>query len=130
MNVEEGSVVDTEGKSAEQRQVTRQHLVFYLRVFDGMSSRVVGHLIDLSPKGLMLLSDEPIAVNEEYRLRMKLPKGVASTEDVIFGAVSRWCHPDDNPDFHVTGFQIQDLDGDAEKIISALVEEFGFADHN
>ncbi len=93
-----------------------------------MSSRVVGHLIDISPKGLMLLSDEPVAVNEEYRLRMRLPQEVTDNNEVIFRAVSRWCRPDDNPDFYITGFQIQDLDDEAEKTISSLIEEFGFSD--
>ena len=95
-----------------------------------MSSRVVGHLIDISPKGLMLLSDEPIAVNEEYRLRMRLPHEVTESDEVIFRAVSRWCRPDDNPDFYVTGFQIQDLDDEAEKTISSLIEEFSFSDQS
>ncbi len=121
-------MIEREEKGKEKRQIRRQHLVFYLRVFDGMSSRVVGHLIDLSPKGLMLLSDDPIAVNEEYRLRMRLPQDIIGRDDVVFSAVSRWCHPDDNPDFHVTGFKIHDLAGETEKTITSLIEEFGFAD--
>ena len=112
----------------EQRQVTRRHLAFYLRIFDGMSSRVVGHLMDVSPKGLMLLSDEPVPVNEEYRLRMRLPTEVVGRDEIIFGAVSRWCRQDENPDFYVTGFQIQDMDDDTEKAVAQLIEEFGFLD--
>lgn len=123
-------MTEGEKKGTEQRQTTRRHLVFYLRIFDGMSSRVVGHLIDISPKGLMLLSDEPVAVNEEYRLRMRLPHEVTDSDEVIFRAVSRWCRPDDNPDFYVTGFQIQDLDDEAEKTISSLIEEFSFSDQS
>lgn len=113
---------------AEQRQVTRRHLVFYLRVFDGMSSRVVGHLIDISSKGLMLLCDEPVALNEEYRLRMRLPVEIIDTDEIIFKSVSRWCRPDDNPDFYITGFQIQDLDSESERAISSLIDEFGYSD--
>ncbi len=112
----------------EQRQVTRRHLVFYLRVFDGMSSRVVGHLIDISSKGLMLLCDEPVALNEEYRLRMRLPLEIIDTDEIVFKSVSRWCRPDDNPDFYITGFQIEDLDSESERAISSLIEEFGFSD--
>ncbi|HIQ37967.1 MAG TPA: hypothetical protein EYH36_08250 [Desulfocapsa sulfexigens] len=47
-----------EKDGVEKRGVVRRHLVFYLRIFDGMSSRVLGHLMDISPSGLMLLSDE------------------------------------------------------------------------
>lgn len=121
-------VDDKEG--VEQRQATRRHLVFYLRIFDGMSSRVVGHLMDISPSGLMLLSDEPVAVNEEYRLRMRLPKEVSGSDEIVFGAVSRWCRQDENPDFYVTGFQIQDIDNETRESVSHLIEEFGFLDQH
>lgn len=122
------NVTDIDKKGAEQRQVTRRHLVFYLRVFDGMSSRVVGHLIDISAKGLMLLCDEPVALNEDYRLRMRLPQEIVDSDEIVFKATSRWCRPDDNPDFYITGFQIQELDSGSEKTIGALIEEFGFTD--
>jgi len=120
-------VTGNEKKGAEQRQVSRRHLLFYLRVFDGMSSRVVGHLIDISAKGLMLLCDEPVALNEEYRLRMRLPLDIVGTDEIVFKSTSRWCRPDDNPDFYISGFQIQGLDSESERAISSLIEEFGFS---
>ena len=64
---------DFEGMGIEQRSLSRHHLIYYLRVFDGISSRVVGHIVDISPKGIMLITDEPITVHEEYRLRMRFP---------------------------------------------------------
>ncbi|MEN8200451.1 MAG: PilZ domain-containing protein [Thermodesulfobacteriota bacterium] len=112
----------------EKRRITRRHLVFYLRVFDGMSSRVLGHMIDISQSGLMLLSDEPVAVNEEHRLRMGLPWEIAGSEEVVFNAVSRWCRPDENPDFFMSGFQIQDIDNEAQELIRFLIDEFGISD--
>jgi len=89
---------------------------------------VMGHLMDISADGLMLLSDEPIEINEEYRLRMRLPKEVSGSDEIVIGAISRWCREDDNPDFYVTGFQIQDMDEETEKILARLIEEFGFQD--
>ena len=116
-------------EDVEKRDVARRHLVFYLRILDGMSSRVLGHLMDISPSGLMLLSDEPVAVNEEYRLRMRLPKEISNEHnEIIFGAVSRWCRQDENPDFYVTGFQIQEMDNTTKELVKHLIEEFGFLD--
>lgn len=112
----------------EKRRITRRHLVFYLRVFDGMSSRVLGHMIDISENGLMLLSDDPMAVNEEHRLRMGLPWEIAGSEEVIFKAVSRWSRPDENPDFFMSGFQIKDIDREARELIRFLIDEFGIAE--
>jgi hypothetical protein len=118
-----------EKKDVEKRDGARRHLVFYLRIFDGLSSRVLGHLMDISPSGLMLLSDEPIAVNEEYRMRMRLPEEISeNNNEILFKAVSRWCKKDDNPDFYVTGFQVQEMDNKTKELITHLIDEFGFVD--
>ncbi len=45
------------------RKIERRYLVFYLRVFDGLSSKIIGHLVDITEEGIMLLSDSPIELN-------------------------------------------------------------------
>lgn len=110
----------------EKRKVARKYLVFYLRVFDGLSTNVLGHVINLSSKGLMLLSDTAIPVNEDYRLRMKLPTEACERDEVIFSAISRWGKRDVNPDFFLTGFQIFDLAARDQNQILNLLDEFSF----
>lgn len=115
-----------EEEMREMRQVDRRYLVFYLRVFDGMSSKVVGHLLDISNKGIMLVCDNPIAINEDYRLRMRLPTEVQDASEIVFSATSRWCKQDENPDFFLVGFQMDDLSPGAEKSILKLIGEFSY----
>ena len=111
-------------ENREKRTVERKYLVFYLRVFDGLSSRVLGHLIDFSEKGLMMVSDDPIEINEEYRLRMCLPSQFKDKTEVVFTATSRWCKQDSNPDFYLSGFQMHQLDEETEKPILRLIRDF------
>lgn len=113
-------------RTEDLRKFERRHLVFYLRVFDGMSSRVIGHIADISQQGLMVISDDPIAVNENYRLRLRLPAELGDREEILINGTSRWCKPDVNPDFYITGFQLYDLSEDIEKYLLKLVEEFSF----
>ena len=94
-------------------------------MFDGISSRVVGHIVDISPEGIMLITDEPITVQEEYRLRMRFPGTGSSQEELVLEAVCRWCREDENPEFYLAGFQIQDLPQDAEFFLQGLIAEFG-----
>lgn len=115
-------------KRKEMRGVERRHLVFYLRVFDGMSSKVIGHIVDISAQGLMLISDSPVSVNENYRLRMRLPAEISEKDEILINATSRWCKQDVNPDFYITGFQIHDLTPDIEKYILCLINDFSFND--
>lgn len=117
-----------EEQRMEMRQVERMHLVFYLRVFDGMGSKVLGHIVDISSKGVMLISDNPIPVNESFRLRMRLPAEIANKDELIFNATSRWCKQDVNPDFYITGFEIYDVDEDVAKYILCLIDDFSFHD--
>jgi len=114
------------GQESEMRKVERRHLVFYLRVFDGMGSRVIGHIVDISSQGLMLISDSPVPVNEDYRLRMRLPAEIVDKDEIVIDATSRWCKQDENPDFYITGFQIHNLTPEIEKYITYLVEGFTF----
>jgi hypothetical protein len=112
------------GNKQDLRQVNRKYLVFYLRVFDGMSSKILGHLVDISEKGIMLVGDNPIPVGEDYRLRMRLPTQMKDQSEIMFTATSRWCKSDANPDFFLAGFQIHDLDPAARELIGTLIKDF------
>ena len=108
----------------EQRKVPRRHLVFYLRVFDGMSSKVLGHLADISSRGAMIVSENPIQENQEFRLRMRLPREIAGRSELLLDGTCRWCRPDSNPDFFIAGFQVVGLEQEFEEHIQSLVEDF------
>lgn len=117
-----------EAEKKEMRKVERRHLVFYLRVFDGMSSSVIGHIVDISAQGVMLVSDNPVPVNEKYSLRMRLPSEIADKEEIVFSATCCWCKKDVNPDFYIIGFRMHDLTPEIEKYILCLIEDFSFND--
>ncbi len=76
--------MNEKGRRQELREVDRRYLVFYLRVYDGMSSKILGHLVDISEKGMMLIADNAIPVNENYRLRMRLPAQITGKLAKIF----------------------------------------------
>jgi hypothetical protein len=111
-------------KKEDKRKILRRHLVFYLRVFDGMSSRILGQLVNVSPRGVMLISDRPIQENQEYRLRMRLPHEIAGRSELTFEASCRWCTQDSNPDFFIAGFHMQMLPEDVEKDLQSLINDF------
>jgi len=109
----------------EQRIIKRHHLIYYLRVFDGVSSKVVGHVVDISPHGLMLITEEAVGVQEEYRLRMHFPGAESEQDELIFEAVCRWCRKDENPAFYLAGFQIQNLSPEEADFIQGMITELG-----
>lgn len=110
----------------ELRQAERWYLVYYLRVFDGIGRNILGHLVDISEKGVLLICDKPLEVNADYRLRMCLPTPMKDRDEVIFAATSRWCKSDANPGFYLVGFQIHDLDPTASELIADLIKDFSY----
>lgn len=113
---------------SEKRDTERKYLAFYLRVFNGTSPQVLGHVANISAQGIMLLSDKEIPLNEDYNLRMRFPTSGADKGELFFRATSRWSKKDENPDFFLTGFQIHDLKPEDQESILELLEEFSFLD--
>ncbi len=111
----------------EQRTIHRHHLIHYLRVYDGLGSKVVGHVVDISTRGVKLITETPIGVQEEYRLRMRFPgrNGSPHTE-LMLDAVCKWCRADnDNPEFFLVGFQIRNINAEEADCIRRMIRELG-----
>jgi c-di-GMP-binding flagellar brake protein YcgR len=120
------SKANNDGKKL--RQADRWYLVYYLRVFDGMSRNILGHLVDISEKGLMLICENPVEVHGDYRLRMRLPNQMKDRDEILFSASSRWCKKDANPDFYLVGFEMHDLAPKIREIIVSLIQDFSYGD--
>jgi len=112
----------------DRRKLKRRHLIYYLRVFEQGTNKLVGHLVDLTQEGIMLISENPIEVNKVHHLRMILPSRMGGNEEWLFDAESRWCKKDINPDFYDTGFKLLNLEPKGLEIISNLIQGFGFSD--
>ncbi|MBU0482032.1 MAG: PilZ domain-containing protein [Proteobacteria bacterium] len=111
----------------DTRRLKRRHLIFYLDVYDE-SGEILGHLVDITTKGIKLVSKDPIKTGKEYKLKMQLPEEYFTDQDLHFTGRSLWADKDINPDFFATGFEISGLDNAARVIISKLINELGFND--
>ena len=112
----------------ERRKFKRRYLMYYSRVFDRKTGVVLGYLVDLTPEGAMIISEEPIATNEVFRLRMDLPEGLTQKVCLDFEARSVWSKSDIDPHFYGTGFRILDLPPEDINLIERMVQEYGFRD--
>ena len=70
----------------DRRKLERKYLLFYLRVLEGNENEVLGHLVNFSSGGLMLLSDAAVAVHKKYRLRLRLPAFTCERSELVFDA--------------------------------------------
>lgn len=109
--------------STNQRKVDRRHLIYYLRVFDRKDNQLLGNLVDISTRGIMIVSDKPIKANQRYSLRMVLPETLEGSREVEFEAESRWCQNDANQDFYDTGFELIDPNNSFLEAVDKLIDE-------
>ncbi len=110
------------------RKYQRRHLLYYLRVFDEDSHKLLGHSIDHTPEGIMLISEAPIATDVVHHLKMILPTGVMEEMVLSFEAESLWCRKDINSNFYDTGFKLLNVTQKHVEIIQSLIEDFGMRD--
>ncbi len=112
----------------ERRKLKRRHLIYYLRVFDRTNGRQIGHLVDLTPDGMMLMSERPIRVGRTIGVKMVLPPESARERTIEFDATSMWTSQDVNPDFYDTGFKLSRVARKHLAEIQTLIEDYGFRD--
>ncbi len=113
--------------SVEKRQRRRWELVFYLRVFDQSDRSLMGHVVDISEDGLMLLSEAPIELNRDFDLILEMPTSdKKSRKKISLKAHSLWKSSDANPDLIDTGFRLVNPEKDSIDAIKILINELQF----
>ncbi len=110
----------------EKRKIKRKHLIYYLRVFDANTDQVIGHLVDITTGGFMLMSEKPIEKDTVYKLKIDLPEEIFGNKQITFEAKSARCEKDINPDFYNIGFLFININPNYFLTISQLVDQFGF----
>ncbi len=112
----------------EKRRLKRRHLIFYLRVFNADTNELLGYLVDITPEGIMLMSEKKIENGQRFRLKMDLPAEYSDHEHIEFEAESVWHSTDINPDFHDTGFKFSNVTVEEQQIIEDIIDDLGFED--
>ena len=112
----------------DKRRLKRRHLIYYLRIFDVKSGDLVGHMVDITTEGFMLMSEREIEPSRTFTFRMDLPAYILGKKSIVFETTSVWSREDINPDFFNTGFRLQNINEEEVTIIKRMIYEYGFRD--
>lgn len=107
----------------DERNQERWLLVQCLRVFNAENRQLLGHLVNVTTEGIMLLSETPLEVDQDYRLTMAVPLDGNVTADIDLAARSIWTRVDEDPHFYNTGFQFTDCPQQSIRAVSALIDK-------
>lgn len=104
----------------------RKQSMYYLKTYDRTNDQLIGHVVDLTTEGVMLLSENPIEPDTAFRLRVELPETIRGRTDITFDAESIWCKKDVNPDFYDTGFRLLTVSREDVALIEVLIQTYSF----
>lgn len=114
-------------EGADKRDLKRHYLIYYLRVFNRETGEVLGHLVDITTKGVMILRDSPIDVGGNYSMRLRWRSNDGKLRIADFEGICRWSRPDVNPDFYGAGFAITSASPEHIEAIRTLIHELSMS---
>lgn len=112
----------------EKRRQKRKHLVYYLEIFDITADVLLGHMVDITTDGFMMVTKKSIESDQVFHLEITLPERDAGKEYIVFEARSIWCKQDVKPELYGVGFQFVKVDPEDAEIIEGLTRSEWFQD--
>ena len=112
----------------DTRSYKRRHLFFYLQVSNDKNGKLLGYVVDITPHGLKIVSEEVCETKSNLDLKMNLPDDVGQRNVICFKAKCVWSGKDVNSDFYANGLEITNLDDNALNTLESIINEYGFED--
>lgn len=111
----------------ERRKLDRKYLIVYSRVFERELGKMLGYLGDLSLSGAMIISEQPLTVNNVINLRFDLPDmHLFGASQLDISARIAHCDPDVNPVFYNIGFEFSEVTPVQKEIIEKMMDAYEF----
>lgn len=103
------------------RKYTRRRASDYLLVTDTDSGQVLGRIINVSPKGIAVMSTESLAVDRSFNLSIKLPSRAFGCDYLTLTADCRWSTFEKRSDLWENGLEIGEISPDDRRVLQQVV---------
>ena len=84
--------------------------------------------MDITHRGVRIVSQEPISEGQAIRLRLELTSELAEKAFLEFPTRTKWCLPDLEPSLYNIGFEILELSPEDTLILQKIINTYGFRD--
>ncbi len=103
-------------------------MIYYLKVTRRNTDDLVGYLVDLTPRGVMIMAEKPIEPGTVMQLQVLLQTDMSNREYLHFDAKSIWCEKSPSGISYDIGFELLNISLDDLRGIEQIIEEIGFND--
>lgn len=115
--------------SYDRRKLKRRSLSYYMLVLDARTRQSIGHLVDITPLGLLMDSPQPLILEQNFRLRLDITPDLGEGDHITFIARSKWCTPDAQAPFlYDVGFSIVEITPHDAAILKRISEKYSARD--
>jgi hypothetical protein len=92
----------------ERRESTRKGMSYFLDVKNINTSEILGKLINISEKGLRLISKQPFLVDDPFDISLSYITPKKDIKDFSSKIICRWVKYDDDNGIYTAGFEFTD----------------------
>ncbi len=115
-----------EDLQSEKRIFKRRQMIYYLEVMERDSNRLIGHVVDITPEGMLVMSEKPLEIHRTFALKIPFKKPAGPKEFLQFNARCKWCTREMHANFYDTGFEMMGLDPEAVEALEYIIESMCF----
>jgi hypothetical protein len=108
----------------ERRELRRRRLVHSIELYDRVTERFLGKGVDVTIRGLLLVTETPVPQDTELKLRMTLPEPMFGKDHIDVDGVAVWRAKDVNPGFYDVGLEFTTISPRDQEIIRQVISMF------
>jgi PilZ domain len=114
-------------RAVEKKRNSRKNCRVFLEVSDADTGQLVGHLVNITTDGLMVTSEKPLEIDNDFHLKILFPQEIKGVQEFVTNGTSVWCEEDEEtPSFFNTGFQLKDVARKDIKVIKKMIKKYCF----
>ncbi|RYZ86239.1 MAG: PilZ domain-containing protein [Moraxellaceae bacterium] len=110
--------------TSERRLRKRVNLSVYLAATNATTYDVLGHLIDISPAGFLLLTERTLDQQGTLSINIQLPEPLENLNIINVIAQIIRSKPSPKPNFYETAFEITYASSQTKRIIEILQDQW------
>ena len=110
-----------------ERKESRYDSVLYLPVSLADTHTSLGHLVNISDQGLMVIGSRKLEQDDNFSLEIHVPEHFQMSGRVMIGVRLRWCRPDINPDLFAYGLAVIQSSAEFHELARRLRTGYSFS---
>lgn len=112
--------------SDDKRRGSRRGLFYYLKATRAPGGEAVGHVVNLTEGGIMLMAVQPVEPGAKMTLHVELPPPFEAYSPLVCPVLCRWSGPSVTPGHLDIGFEFVEKDLARSDLVRRILKEIGF----